>query len=85
MAKVNVSKNAIGIVATLNEQLFEAEQELEEKQRDYNAARWYLAAEQSIDNVKDLRTARKQLRVQQEFVESIQRRLDNALEKIYTL
>ena len=85
MAKVVISKNAIGIVATLNEQLFEAEQELEEKQRAYNAARWYLAAEQSIDNVKDLRTARKQLRVQQEFVESIQRHLDNALEKIYTL
>ena len=83
--KYSVSQNAIDIVAHLNNALFEAEQDLEQAQRQVSAARWYLAAEPTADNVQDLRSAWQRMRVLEDKVRNTKRSLEKALSEIYTL
>jgi hypothetical protein len=83
MAKL--SKNAVETVKSLNEQLFEAEYELEQQRRAVSKYRYYLAADPSADSVMDLRGSMANLRAYEKKVADIKRSLDKALENIWTL
>ena len=81
----NLSKNAIDIVADLNNKLFEAEWELEQQQRAVSKYRYYLAAEANSETVMDLRGAIKNLRGKQQRVDELRRSLDKAIDNIWEL
>lgn len=80
-----LSKNAIETVKSLNEQLFEAEYNLEQQQRAVSKYRYYLAADPSAESVMDLKGSMANLRAYEKKVADIKRSLDKALENVWTL
>jgi len=82
---VTISQNAIATVKQLNDQLFEAEGELEAQQRAVSKYRYYLAAEANQETVMDLRGAMKNLQGCQQRVDHLRQRLTDALENIWSL
>jgi hypothetical protein len=83
MAKL--SENAVETIKVLNEQLFDAEYELERQKRAVSKYRYYLAANPSADTVMDLRGSMANLKACEKKVADIRRSLDKALESIWTL
>lgn len=80
-----LSKNAIETVKSLNDQLFEAEYNLEQQQRAVSKYRYYLAADPSAESVMDLKGSMANLRAYEKKVADIKRSLDKALENVWTL
>ena len=79
----NLSEKAIKMVSELNEQLMEAEYQLEAQQRAVSKYRYYLAAEANSETVLDLRGAMANLRAYQKHADELRQQLEQALEHIW--
>ena len=81
----NLSEKAIKIVSELNEQLMEAEYQLEAQQRAVSKYRYYLAADANSETVLDLRGAVANLRAYQKHADELRTRLEEALDRVFEI
>ena len=81
----NLSEKAIKIVSELNEQLMEAEYQLEAQQRAVSKYRYYLAADANSETVLDLRGAVANLRAYQKHADELRPRLEEALDRVFEI
>ena len=81
----NLSEKAIKIVSELNEQLMEAEYQLEAQQRAVSKYRYYLAADANSETVLDLRGAMANLRAYQKHADELRTHLEEALDRVFEM
>ena len=83
--KQYISENAINTISRLNEQLFEAEYELEAQQRAVSKYRHFLSAEHNQQTALDLYGAIKNLRGKQQRVDELRKQLNDTVDNLFAL